>query len=141
MAYRRELQFGILLLSTGLIFLFVVGILDKAGFWSLTKEKPGAMAGGFCGLLCALAVSNIRWPLRIRQVVICSVGVDHLPKGDRMSTILIIILVVLLLGGGGGYYGYNRYGNNGLGGAIGLVLVVLLILWLLGAFHGPVVTP
>ena len=32
MAYRRELQFGILLLSAGLIFLVVVGILDKAGF-------------------------------------------------------------------------------------------------------------
>ena len=32
MTYRRELQFGILLLSTGLIFLVVVGILGKAGF-------------------------------------------------------------------------------------------------------------
>ena len=53
-----------------------------------------------------------------------------------MSTLLIIILVIVLLGGGGGYYGYNRYGNNGLGGAVGLVLVVLLILWLVGAFHG-----
>lgn len=30
--YLRELQFGILFLSTGLVFLVVVGILDKAGF-------------------------------------------------------------------------------------------------------------
>jgi hypothetical protein len=32
MTFRRELQFGILLLSVGLIFLLVVGLLDKAGF-------------------------------------------------------------------------------------------------------------
>jgi hypothetical protein len=38
-----------------------------------------------------------------------------------MSTLLIVILVLLLLGGGG--FGYSRYGNNGLGGALGLVLV------------------
>jgi Protein of unknown function (DUF3309) len=63
------------------------------------------------------------------------------PTGDRMSTLLIIILVIVLLGGGGGYYGYSRYGNNGLGGAIGLVVVILLILWLVGAFHGQAVTP
>ena len=58
-----------------------------------------------------------------------------------MGTILIIILVIVLLGGGGGYYGYNRYGNNGLGGAVGLVIVVLLVLWLVGAFHGQAVIP
>jgi hypothetical protein len=32
----------------------------------------------------------------------------------------------------GGYYGYNRYGGSGLGGALGLVLIVLLVIWLLG---------
>ena len=45
-----------------------------------------------------------------------------------MSTILIIVLLILLLGGGGGYYGYNRYGGAGLGGALGLVLIILLVL-------------
>jgi hypothetical protein len=30
------------------------------------------------------------------------------------------VAFVLLLGGGGGYYGYNRYGGPGLGGALGL---------------------
>jgi hypothetical protein len=54
-----------------------------------------------------------------------------------MSTLLIIVLVVLLLGGGGGYYGYNRYGGSGLGGALGLVLVVLLVLWFAGGLHLP----
>ncbi len=49
-----------------------------------------------------------------------------------MSTILIIILLILLLGGGGGYYGYNRYGGTGLGGALVLVLIVLAVLWFLG---------
>ncbi len=49
-----------------------------------------------------------------------------------MGTILIIILLILLLGGGGGYYGYNRYGGRGLGGALSLVSIVLPVLWLLG---------
>ena len=49
-----------------------------------------------------------------------------------MSTILIVVLIILLLGGGGGYYGYNRYGGTGLGGALGLVLIVLLVLWFTG---------
>jgi hypothetical protein len=35
-----------------------------------------------------------------------------------MGTILIIVLIILLLGGGGGYYGYNRYGAPGVGGAL-----------------------
>ena len=52
-----------------------------------------------------------------------------------MSTILIIVLLLLLLGGGGGYYGYNRFGGRGLGGAIGLVVVVLLALWLFGGLR------
>jgi hypothetical protein len=42
-----------------------------------------------------------------------------------MDTVLIIVLVILLLGGGGGYYGYNRYGGAGLGGALGTVLIIL----------------
>ena len=41
----------------------------------------------------------------------------------------------MLFGGGGGYYGYNRYGGRGLGGALGLVFVVLLEVWLLGGLH------
>ncbi len=41
-----------------------------------------------------------------------------------MTTILIIVVVILLLGGGGGYYGYNRYGGTGLGGALGLVILI-----------------
>ncbi len=49
-----------------------------------------------------------------------------------MNTILIIIVLLLLLGGGGGYYGYNRYGTRGLGGALGLVIVIFIVLWLLG---------
>jgi len=53
----------------------------------------------------------------------------------RDGTILIIILVILLLGGGGGYYGYNRYGGAGLGGALGLVLIILVVLWLFGGVH------
>jgi len=57
-------------------------------------------------------------------------------KVKVMGTILIIVVLVLLLGGGGGYYGYNRYGNNCLGGAVGLLLVVLVVLWLFGAFGG-----
>ena len=44
-----------------------------------------------------------------------------------MGTILIIVLLIVLLGGGGGYYGYNRYGGSGLGGALGLVLIVLIV--------------
>ena len=44
-----------------------------------------------------------------------------------MSTLLIVVLVLLLLGGGG--FGYSRYGNNGLGGVLGLVLVILLVVW------------
>jgi hypothetical protein len=52
-----------------------------------------------------------------------------------MGTLLIIVVVILLLGGGGGYYGYNRYGGSGLGGALGLVVIVLLALWLFGGFH------
>ena len=51
-----------------------------------------------------------------------------------MTMILIIVVVVLLLGGGGGYYGYNRYGGTGLGGALGLVIVILIVLWLLGCW-------
>src|SRR5665213_313037 len=61
--------------------------------------------------------------------------------GFYMLTILLIVLVIVVLGGGGGYYGYNRYGNSGLGGALGLVIVVLLLLWLLGVFHGGAVAP
>lgn len=49
-----------------------------------------------------------------------------------MSTLLIIIVLLLLVGGGGGYYGYNRYGNRGLGGALGFVIVIFIVLWLLG---------
>jgi hypothetical protein len=52
-----------------------------------------------------------------------------------MGTILIIVLVVLLLGGGGGYYGYNRYGGAGIGGALGLVLLVIVVAWILGALN------
>jgi hypothetical protein len=52
-----------------------------------------------------------------------------------MGTILIIVLVLLLLGGGGGYYGYNRYGGRGFGGAMGLVLIVLLAFWFFGGLH------
>jgi Protein of unknown function (DUF3309) len=52
-----------------------------------------------------------------------------------MGTILIIVLVVLLLGGGGGYYGYNRYGGSGLGGALGLVSIIVLCLWFFGGLH------
>lgn len=49
-----------------------------------------------------------------------------------MSTLLIIVLLIVLLGGGGGYYGYNRYGGPGLGGALGVVVLVLVVLWLAG---------
>jgi len=57
-------------------------------------------------------------------------------KGEwEMGTILIIVVIILLLGGGGGYYGYNRYGGAGLGGALGLVLIILLVLWLFGGIH------
>jgi hypothetical protein len=52
-----------------------------------------------------------------------------------MSTILIIVVVLLLLGGGGGYYGYNRYGGRGLGGALGLVLIVIAVFWFFGGLH------
>ena len=52
-----------------------------------------------------------------------------------MGTILIVVLVLLLLGGGGGYYGYNRYGGSGLGGALGLVLIIFLVLWFTGTLH------
>ena len=55
-------------------------------------------------------------------------------KGTSMGLILIIV-VLLLLFGGGGYYGYNRFGGAGLGGALGTLLIVLLILWLLGVLH------
>jgi hypothetical protein len=49
-----------------------------------------------------------------------------------MSTVLIIVILILLFGGGGGYYGYNRYGGRGLGGALSIVLIILLVLWLAG---------
>lgn len=52
-----------------------------------------------------------------------------------MSTILIIVLILVVFGGGGGWYGYNRYGYNGLGGALGLVLFILLIAYLLGGLR------
>jgi hypothetical protein len=52
-----------------------------------------------------------------------------------MGTILIILVLVFLLGGGG-YYGFNRYGGAGLGGALGLVLVIVGVLWLLGVLGG-----
>ena len=48
-----------------------------------------------------------------------------------MDLILIVLIIVILCGGGGGYYAYNRYGNPGLGGVLGLVLVVMLIWFLL----------
>lgn len=48
-----------------------------------------------------------------------------------MTTILIIIVVVILLGGGG-YWGFSQWGNQGLGGVLGLVLIIVLILWLTG---------
>jgi hypothetical protein len=71
-------------------------------------------------------------------------GTDRLDAGSElpkekvkvMGTILIIVVLVLLLGGGGGYYGYNRYGNRGLGGAVGLLLVILVVVWLFGGFGG-----
>jgi hypothetical protein len=44
--------------------------------------------------------------------------------------LIILILFLLLLGGGGGYYGYTKYGYNGLG----LVFFILLILFVLGYF-------
>jgi uncharacterized protein DUF3309 len=53
----------------------------------------------------------------------------------EMGTLLIIVLLIVLLGGGGGYYGYNRYGGRGVGGALGLVLIILLVLWLVGSLH------
>jgi hypothetical protein len=49
-----------------------------------------------------------------------------------MSTIVVVILLLLLFGGGGGYYGYNRYGNRGLGGVLSLVIVVFIVLWAMG---------
>src|SRR5450631_518115 len=73
----------------------------------------------------------IMWGRRLAQ----SIGSTHsfvVRRGRwQMSTILIIVLLILLLGGGGGYYGYNRYGGAGLGGALGLVLIILLVLWFL----------
>jgi hypothetical protein len=32
MGYLREIQFGMLLLTTGMVFVLVVGILDAKGF-------------------------------------------------------------------------------------------------------------
>ena len=52
-----------------------------------------------------------------------------------MSTLLIVLLILLLLGGGGGWYGYNRWGTGGLGGAVTVVVSSLFILWLLGYLH------
>ncbi len=43
------------------------------------------------------------------------------------GTIFFIVVLILLLGGGDGYYGYNRFGGSGLGGALGLVLIVLIV--------------
>jgi hypothetical protein len=48
-----------------------------------------------------------------------------------MEPLLIILVLFLLLGGGP--YGYNRWGNQGLGGILGLVLVIVLVLWLIDA--------
>ena len=56
-----------------------------------------------------------------------------------MSLILIIVVILLVFGGGGGYYGYSRWGTNGLGGVLGLVLIIILIVWLLVA-HGVLIT-
>jgi hypothetical protein len=47
-----------------------------------------------------------------------------------MTTILVIVVVVILLGGG--YWGHAQWGNQGLGGVLGLVLIIVLILWLTG---------
>lgn len=52
-----------------------------------------------------------------------------------MSTLLVIILVIILLGGGGGWYGYNRWGYNGLGGVLGLIVLILVLAWLFGGLH------
>lgn len=49
-----------------------------------------------------------------------------------MSTLLIIVVLLLVFGGGGGYYGYNRYGPRGLGGALSFVLLIMVVLWVLG---------
>ena len=51
------------------------------------------------------------------------------------APILFIVVLILLLGGGGGYYGYNRHGGSGLGGALGFALIVLIELW--RAFNHP----
>ena len=72
-------------------------------------------------------------PIKLRGRPILTVaGRSNQQWRWEMGMILIIVLLVLLLGGGGGYYGYNRYGGAGLGGALGLVLIILLVLWLLG---------
>jgi hypothetical protein len=51
---------------------------------------------------------------------------------NSMSTLLIIVVLLLVFGGGGGYYGYNRYGPRGLGGALSFVLLIMVVLWVLG---------
>ena len=45
------------------------------------------------------------------------------------GTVLFIVVLILLLCGGGGYYGYDRHGGSGLGGALGFALIVLIELW------------
>jgi hypothetical protein len=49
--------------------------------------------------------------------------------------LLILIILIIIFGGGGGYYGYSRWGGQGLGGVLGLVLLIVVIAYLFGGIR------
>ncbi len=48
---------------------------------------------------------------------------------------IVILLVIMALFAGAAYYGYDFYGNAGLGGVVALFATIFVVLWALGGLQ------
>lgn len=72
-------------------------------------------------------------PCRVNRII-AHYSINSASQRNNPMSLILIVIVLVLLFGGGGFYGHRQgyYGNNGLGGIIGLLVVILVVLFLFG---------